>query len=111
MALLGAGAIWVFGLAIVTLMGSLTLLFAAAATLAIFAAAVAWTRLPTVPILISCWATAVFAAAVFYQVVDGDVGAVIFLGLVTGTFAFGAWAVLGFLILLIVDPEMRKLSA
>ena len=103
-----AGAIWVFGLCVITLMSSPAVIAAAVAYALIFGVALALERLPTVPTLIGAWATAVVAASAFYQAIDVEVGDVILLGGVVGTFLFGAWVVPGFFILLLLDPEMRN---
>jgi hypothetical protein len=105
-----AGAIWVFGLCVITLMSSPAVIAAAVAYALIFGVALALERLPTVLTLIAAWATAVVAASAFYQAIDVEVevGAVILLGGAVGTFLFGAWVVPGFFILLLLDPEMRR---
>ena len=101
--------IWGFGLGVLTLMSSPLVIVAAVAYALTFAVALASERLPTVPTLVGAWASAVVAASAFMHVVDGEVGAVFLLGGVLGTFLFGAWVVPGFFILLLIDPEMRRL--
>src|SRR4051794_25412194 len=103
-----AGAIWVCGLCVITLMSSPAVIAAAVAYALIFGVALALERLPTLPTLIGAWATAVVAASAFYQAIDVEVGGVILLGGVVGTFLFGAWVIPGFFILLLLDPEMRN---
>jgi hypothetical protein len=108
-ALAVAGLLWVFGLCLMTLMSSPTVIAAGVAYVVVFGVALASPRFPTVPTLVAAWASAVVAASAFMHVVDGEVGAVIFLGGVLGTFLFGAWVVPGFCILLVIDPDMRTL--
>jgi hypothetical protein len=102
---------WVSGLCVITLMSSPAVITAGIAYVLIFGVALAWERLPTVPTLVGAWATAVVAAGAFMHVVDGgQAGADILLGGVIGTFLYCAWVVPGFFLLLLIDPDMRKLA-
>lgn len=103
-----AGAIWVSGLSVITLMSSVVLIIVGVAYALVFGVALAWERLPTVPTLVAAWASAVAMASVLMAVMDQEVGAVVLAGGVLGTFLFGAWAVPGFFILLVLDPDLRK---
>jgi hypothetical protein len=109
-ALIGAGAVWVSVLCVITLMSSLAVIAGAVAYVLLFAVALASRRIPTGLALFVAWATAVVAAGAFMHVVGQEPGAVIFLGGVLGTFLAAAWMVPGFFLLLLIDPTVRKIA-
>lgn len=105
-----AGALWILGLTVLFFLFNLELVPGAAGYFLVFTLAVASRRFRMEVTLLAAWVAAVLAMGAVVYSADGEIGAVIFLGGVLGTFLLGGWVVTGFLLLLLIDPDRRKVT-
>ncbi len=107
-----AGVMWVGLVCVLTLMSSLAVIAGAVVYVAVFGAAIAWRRVPTGASVFVAWMAVVVAVCAVMSPMgsENEVVAVLLMGGMLGTFLFVAWMVPAFVVLLMIDPEMRKVT-
>jgi hypothetical protein len=77
----------------------------------VFTVAVASRRLRTEVILLAAWIVYVVAGSVLVSTADNGIVPTVLLGGIWATFLVGGWVAVGFLLLLAIDRDRRKVVA
>jgi hypothetical protein len=104
-----SAVLWLMGLSAFVFLFDLELMPVAAVYYLVFTLAISSRRVRTELALLAGWAVAVLAMGVLIG--DGEVGGRILSAAVSGTFLAAGWVFTSFLVLLLIDADLRKVSS